>query len=113
MKKLTIRLNINGKEKKFTAPKMVTGSVLQKTLKLSNDFDERRDPEYLFNEHYPFICAVFGHQFTLEELENGFDYREVLPMASKAIDHVIEEMDLDPRGEVLPFAARSRKAKTR
>ncbi|WP_203332636.1 phage tail assembly chaperone G [Planococcus beigongshangi] len=111
MKKLTIRLNISGKEKRFTAPKMVTGAVFQKTLKLEKDFDKRRDPEYLFNEYYPFLCAIFGHQFTEEQLKDGYDIREILPMASRAIDHVIEEMELNPKGEVLPFERPSAKRK--
>lgn len=109
MKKLSIRLNINGKEKRFTAPRMVTGSVLKKTLELNENFDKRRDPEYIFNEHYPFICSVFGHQFTVEQLEKGYDVREILPMAIKAIDHVIEEMELDPLGEVIPFEKSKRR----
>ncbi|WP_404336429.1 phage tail assembly chaperone G [Planococcus rifietoensis] len=109
MKKLTIRLHIDGKEKRFTAPKMVTGSTFKKTLQLERQFDQRRDPEYIFNEHYPFICSVFGYQFTEEQLERGYDVRDILPMATKAIDHVIEEMELDPLGEVIPFDRNKRK----
>lgn len=109
VKKLTIRLHVEGKEKRFTAPKMVTGSVFQKTLKLERLFDERRDPDFIFDEYYPFICAVFGHQFTVKQLEEGYPFREILPMAEKAIDHVMVEMELDPFGEVIPFDRNKRK----
>ena len=109
MKKLTIRLHVDGKEKRFTAPKMVTGSVFQKTLQLEENFDKRRDPAYMFQELYPFICGVFGHQFTEEQLKNGFDVREILPMTDKALNHVIVEMELDPLGEVIPFGRNKRK----
>ena len=109
MKKLTIRLHIDGKEKRFTAPRMVTGSVFQKTLQIDENFDKRRDPEYMFQELYPFICGVFGHQFTEEQLKNGFDVREIYPLTVKAINHVIVEMELDPLGEVIPFDRNKRK----
>ncbi|KIL45009.1 hypothetical protein KP78_25530 [Jeotgalibacillus soli] len=53
-----------------------------------------KDPNIIFNKFYPLITEIFGNQFTADDLAKGIDVREVMPIVSKAIDHVIENMKL-------------------
>lgn len=94
LKKLIIRLNIDGKKRKFKASKFVSSEVFRRTLELEDDLNKGRDPYMIFNKCYPLICEIFGNKFTSSQLQKAVDIRDILPLAYAAIDHVIEQMRL-------------------
>lgn len=101
LQKHSITLNINGKTKKFKAPKFISSDVFQKTMQLEKDFDDNNEAYLIIEKCYPLICEIFGNQFTLFQLQKGLDVREVLPATCAAIDHVINHMELS-RSETVP-----------
>ncbi|PLR79700.1 hypothetical protein CVD25_06500 [Bacillus canaveralius] len=116
MKNLKIHLIIDGKKKKFKAPKFISGSVFQKTMELERVLDNIQDYNIVFEKLYPLICDVFGNQFTPEQLRKGVDIREIIPLANSVTDHVICHMQLSNKiagvhseGKVVLFEKNNRK----
>lgn len=111
MKKLVIRIYIDGKVKKFTAPRFVSWDTFNKTMVLQKAFNAMQPNEVLLPKCYPMLCSIFGHQFTVEQLQKGYDMSEILKKTNEALDYVITVADLSRKGEVLPFERKFAKRK--
>ncbi|MBX4373360.1 hypothetical protein K4G95_24225, partial [Mycobacterium tuberculosis] len=73
MKKLSLTLRIEGKKKRFRAPKFVSSDVLPKSLDLEDNIDKMKNPQIVFQKCYPLICEIFGNQFTPSQLQKGIE----------------------------------------
>lgn len=113
MRKLVIRVFVDGKVKKFTAPRFVSWDTFNKVMEVRKELNSDMPNEVLIPKSFPLLCSIFGHQFTVEQLERGYKMEELLLKTDEAIDYVIAVANISTRGEVVPFAARSRKARTR
>ncbi|MBT2569842.1 hypothetical protein [Planococcus sp. ISL-110] len=111
MKKLVIRVYVEGKVKKFTAPRFVSWDTFRQTMALQKLFDSNAPNEALIPQCYPIICSIFGHQFTVEQLERGYSVEEILKKTGEALHYVFATADLSFKGEVLPFERRFAKRK--
>lgn len=67
---MEITLNINGEEKVFTAP-FVSARRLKETLALSNKIQDKIDEKTL-DELGEYIVNLYGKQFSLDDLLDGF-----------------------------------------
>ena len=110
MRKLVIRVNIAGEVKKFTAPRFVSFDTFNKTADMQRDFNADLPNEILLPQCYPLMCSIFGHQFTVEQLERGYDMKEILLKTSEALDYVISVADLSFKGEVIPFDSKRKRS---
>ncbi|WP_185960091.1 phage tail assembly chaperone G [Planococcus soli] len=110
MRKLVIRIYTEGKIKKFTAPRFVSWDTFNKTMVMQKEFDSDAPNEVVLPKCYPLVCSIFGHQFTVEQLEQGYDIKEILIKTSEALNYVISTADLSNRGEVVPFEGRRKRS---
>lgn len=85
MKKLRTRLKIDGKTKWFTAPKGLSLEVCKLATEIEKCFKQSKSPEVIAKKVYPFICEMFGNQFTVSQLKKGMDERDLLPLAQNSI----------------------------
>lgn len=111
MKKLVIRVFVDGKVKKFTAPRFVSWDTFNKTVSLNKLFNSNTPNDVLIPKCYPMVCSIFGHQFTVEQLQKGYDMKEILKKTDEALDYVIAVADLSRKGEVIPFERKIAKRK--
>lgn len=113
MRKLVIRVFVDGKVKKFTAPRFVSWDTFDRVMELQREFNAHVPNEILLPKSYSLLCSIFGHQFTVEQLQQGYDMSKLLLKTNEALDYVICVSDISRKGEVVPFDAKSRKARTR
>ena len=109
MRKLVIRVYIAGKVKKFTAPRFVSWDTFNKTMMMQKEFNSKVPNEVVLPKCYPLMCSIFGNQFTVEQLEQGYDMKEILLKTSEALDYVISVADLSTKGEVIPFESKPKR----
>jgi hypothetical protein len=110
LKKFTLTLNIKGKKKKFRAPNTVSTATLMRTLKFDEEFDKKDKIALLIEDVSPFICDVFGWQFTEEDIQRSLSPIQMLETANELIQHVIVVMDLRTEGEVVPIDHKNKRA---
>lgn len=84
---MEITLLIEEKEKTFVAP-FVSTRRLKETLQLSNKVQKGFD-EKIMDELGNYIVNIYGKQFTLDELYDGFPANEFLNKAIEDMETVI------------------------
>lgn len=84
---MKIKLFIKGEEKTFTAP-FVSTRRLKETLQLSNKVQKGLD-EKIMDELGNYIVNIYGKQFTLDELYDGFPAKEFFNKAIEDMETVI------------------------
>lgn len=82
---MQIKLLIGGQEKTFTAP-FVSTRRLKETLVLSNKVQNGFD-EKVLDEVGEYLVNIYGKQFTLDELLDGFP-------ANKFFEKALEDMQI-------------------
>lgn len=94
MKRLTIYLRIDGKNKRFRAPEFVSSEAFFRVLKLKQDLEAKQDFLVVYEQFFPLICEVFANQFTVEQIRKGVDAREAMNLVNLVADHVIDRMEM-------------------
>ncbi|MGO1059350.1 phage tail assembly chaperone G [Planococcus sp. FY231025] len=110
MRKLVIRLYVDGKVRKYTAPRYVSWNTFDETMALQKVFNSNISNQELILKCFYLVCSIFGHQFTVEQLQKGYDIKEILKKTSEALDYVISTADISRKGEVIPFENRSKRS---
>lgn len=94
MENLTIKLRIDGKEKKFVSPDYIPGTFFRK----AGDFYELlTSDEISISELDPlisFVCEVFENKFTIDEFEEGTDSRKIVPTILATVHFVMNNVEL-------------------
>lgn len=88
---MKIKLIIDGQEKTFTAP-FVSTRRLKETLSLSNKVQNGFD-EKIMDEVGEYLVNIYGKQFTLDQLYDGFPASEFFSKALEDIQAVIGTFD--------------------
>lgn len=111
MKPPVLTLVIEGKKRRFKAQKVIATSVFLQSLELDRALTEHGSRLDQVKKSLPYICAVFGHRFTEEDLEKNIPFMDILPLAIKCVEYTAQligaELPKDkPVGEVIPFAVK-------
>ena len=110
MRKLVIRVYVEGKVKKFTAPRFVSWDTFNKTMELNKMFNSNISNEELIPKCFSVMCSIFGHQFNEEQLQRGYAVKEILLKTDEAITYVMSTAELSRKGEVVPFESKSKRS---
>lgn len=111
MKRFALTLKLDNKKKHFKPLKEVTIDVLNHSIQLENMLKAKVDRYQALNQCLQYVCAVFGHRFTLQDLERNVEVDEIIPLTMKTIEYVtatagLKLPEFHPRGEVVPFVQR-------
>ncbi|KRG15616.1 hypothetical protein ACA30_05875 [Virgibacillus soli] len=75
MENLTITLKIDGKDKRFTTPAFVKGSLFRQAVEMLKAIEAEELDTGKLDAYIQFVCEVFSNKFTVDEFENGIDGR--------------------------------------
>ncbi|MEK4023515.1 phage tail assembly chaperone G [Sporosarcina sp. FSL W7-1283] len=108
MKRMKLELQIDGKKKVFRPKNSITIDVVNRSLELEQVLLKSSDPFEKIQACIPYICAVFGHKFTAQDLERNIEFTDILPLTKEVIFYVTAYAKLqlpteDPKGQVVPF----------
>lgn len=84
---MKIKLLIGNEEKTFTAP-FVSARKLKETFSLSNKVQNGFD-ETIMDEIATYLVNIYGNQFTMDELYDGYPAHEIFNKAMEDIETVI------------------------
>lgn len=88
---MKITLKINGEDKTFTAP-FVNARKLKDSFALSKKFQEDFN-ENTLDEAGNYLVNIYGNQFTLDELYDGFAADKFLSKAVEDMERVMGVFD--------------------
>lgn len=77
-KPFSLELEIDGKIERFVTPKKVPGQLWRAAAMVADDIDSGIPVLSDLDSHLQFVCDVFGNQFSLTQLEEGVDARDLL-----------------------------------
>lgn len=77
-KTITLSVEIDGKEKRFVTPKRVPGNLWRQAAMVAEEIESGDVLIADLDSHLQFVCSVFGNQFSIQELEEGVDARDVM-----------------------------------
>lgn len=103
MNALKIKLKINGQEKTFVATE-IKGRMLRKAVEfqqLKNMSEDSFGVDEL-DSIIAYVVEVFGGQFTIDDVYDGLDVRDLMPEMMRCINEVMarfyEKMNSLPNG---------------
>jgi|SRR5699024_911833 len=77
-KSLTLKVEIDGEEKRFVTPKKIPGILWRQAALIAEEIESKDVLVADLDSHLQFVCEVFGSQFSIDELENGVDARDLM-----------------------------------
>lgn len=77
-KPITLKLEIDGKEKSYVTPTRIPGFLWRQAAIVAEEIEAGELLIADLDSHLQFVCEVFGNEFTIEELENGVDARDLM-----------------------------------
>lgn len=77
-KSITLIIEIDGKEKRFVTPKKIPGGLWRVASMVAEEIESGEVLIADLDSHLQFVCDVFGNRFSIDELENGIDARDIL-----------------------------------
>lgn len=77
-KPLTLEIEIDDKVQRFVTPKRVKGSLWRDAALVAEEIESGEVVVADLDSHLQFVCDVFGNQFTIDQLENGVDARDLV-----------------------------------
>lgn len=77
-KSIALHIEIDGKEKRFVTPKKIQGSLWRVASVVAEEIENGDILVADLDSHLQFVCEVFGNQFSIEEIENGVDARDLM-----------------------------------
>ena len=77
-KSITLILDINDKEKTFVTPKKIPGGLWRQAALVAEEIESGNALIADLDSHLQFVCEVFGNQFSIDELEDGVDARDLM-----------------------------------
>ncbi|KLU74194.1 phage tail assembly chaperone G [Clostridium botulinum] len=89
---MRIKLIIDGKEKTFTAP-FVSSRRLKDTFALKAKFANGIDEEKMIDEAGNYLVNIYGKQFTIDELLDGFPANNFFTQAVEDMQRVMGDLD--------------------
>ncbi len=93
-KPITLKIEINGEEKTFVTPKKIVGSLWREAATVSQEIESYDLLVADLDSHLQFVCSVFGDQFTIDELENGVDSRDLMKIVYAVSIFVMGQVSL-------------------
>lgn len=77
-KSITLKIDIDGKEKTYVTPKKIPGYLWRQAALVADEIENGEILIADLDSHLQFVCEVFGNQFTIDQLENGIDARDLM-----------------------------------
>jgi len=77
-KSITLIIEINDKEKRFVSPKKIRGGLWREASVVATEIEDGEVLLADLDSHLQFVCEVFDNQFSIDELENGVDSRDLM-----------------------------------
>lgn len=77
-KPITLHVEVNEENKRFVTPKKINGIFWRQAATISDEIETNNVLIADLDGYLQFVCEVFGNQFTIDELENGIDARDIL-----------------------------------
>ena len=77
-KSITLHIEIDEKEKAFVSPKKIPGGLWRQAALVAEEIEDGEILNADLDSHLQFVCEVFGNRFSIDELENGVDARDLL-----------------------------------
>lgn len=84
-KPLTLKVEIDGKEKTFLSPKKIPGVLWRQAALVAEEIEGGEVLVADLDSHLQFVCEVFGNQFTIDELEYGVDARDLVKVVYASV----------------------------
>ncbi|EPY2286136.1 phage tail assembly chaperone G [Clostridium sporogenes] len=85
---MEITLKIDDKDKTFVAP-FIGARMLRKSFALSNKINEVGIDESIIDDVAMYLVNIYGQQFTIDELYDGFPAQEFFTKAFEDLNVVI------------------------
>ena len=89
METLTIKLNIDGEEKKFTTPQFIKGQLFRRAADIAELMENGEIGEQDLDALYSFVSDVFNNEFTIIEFEDGTDARDIIRTVYAVVNYVM------------------------
>lgn len=77
-KPFSLEIEVNGKEERFVTPKKIPGQLWREAAMVAEDIESGELLISDLDSHLQFVCDVFGNQFTITQLEEGVDARDLM-----------------------------------
>lgn len=77
-KSLTLVVEIEGKDQRFVSPKKIPGVLWRQAAMVAEEIESGEVLVSDLDSHLQFVCDVFGNQFSLDQLEDGVDARDLV-----------------------------------
>ncbi|WP_368652366.1 hypothetical protein AB4Y30_11445 [Ornithinibacillus sp. 4-3] len=77
-KSLTLVVEIEGKDQRFVSPKKIPGVLWRQAAMVAEEIESGEVLVSDLDSHLQFVCDVFGNQFSLDQLEEGVDARDLV-----------------------------------
>lgn len=77
-KSITLYLELDGKEKAFVSPKMIPGDLWRQAAVVAEEIEDGEMLIADLDSHLQFVCAVYGNEFDIGQLESGIDARDLM-----------------------------------
>lgn len=104
-------VEIDGKDKTFVTPKKINGTLWREAATVSQDIENNDLLIADLDSHLQFVCNIFGNQFSIDELENGVDSRDLIKIiyasalfvmgqvtiASEMLSHNVDVAEIDKK----------------
>ena len=89
---MKINLILNNQEKTFEAP-FVSARQLKNTLELSEKVDKEGLTVEVIDKLCTFVVGIYGNQFTVDELLDGYPAQEFFMKALEDMQNIIHGFD--------------------
>lgn len=93
-KSITLQVEIDGKEKAFVSPKKIKGSLWREAALVAEEIESQKMLIADLDSHLQFVCNVFNDQFTVDELEDGVDARDLMKIIYAVTIFVMGQVSL-------------------
>lgn len=77
-KPFSLNIEIDGKEQRFVTPKKIKGTLWREGAMVAEDIESGQLLISDLDSHLQFVCDVFGNQFSINDLEEGVDARDLM-----------------------------------
>lgn len=93
-KSITLKIEIDDKEKTFVTPKKIRGGLWRQASLVGEEIESGQVLVADLDSHLQFVCEVFGNQFSIDELEDGVDARDLMKIVFAVVLFVMGQVSV-------------------
>jgi hypothetical protein len=89
---MIIKLKIDDKEKSFKMP-WQSGRKVRDTMAMKEKLNTMPETAESLDEMMSYVVEIFNNQFTLDEIYDGIENKELLPTFAKTVQVIMGEVE--------------------